>query len=127
MPQGGKFRKVLGHVLTPLIVLLGFVLFRADTLAFAGTLYAQMVSGFVFTPQSDALLRQILSPLNVFTIVVGILLSAPLLPWFRSKLESVRLARAAEVLSYVAAAGLFCLSVMNLASSDFNPFIYFRF
>jgi alginate O-acetyltransferase complex protein AlgI len=126
-PQGGKVRKAVGHVLTPLIVLLGFVLFRADTLADAGTVYAQMFTGFAFTPQSDALLRQILTPLNITTILLGVLFSLPLLPWIRSKIERPRLARVAELCSYAGVGALFCLCVMNLASSDFNPFIYFRF
>ena len=36
LPKGGKVRRAIGHVTTPLIVLLGFVLFRADTLGGRG-------------------------------------------------------------------------------------------
>ena len=117
----------MGHVLTPVIVLLGFVLFRADTLEIAGTLYAQMFTGFAVTPQSSALLRQLVSPLTLVTIVVGVLFLLPILPWIREKCRNTKHFRLAECLSYAGAAGLFCLCVMNLAGSDFNPFIYFRF
>ena len=127
LPQKGRSRKLLGHVLTPVIVLLGFVLFRADTLEIAGTLYAQMFTGFAVTPQSSALLRQLVSPLTLVTIVVGVLFSLPILPWIREKCRNTKHFRLADALSYAGAAGLFCLCVMNLAGSDFNPFIYFRF
>lgn len=127
LPRGGKFRRIAGHIVTPLVVLLGFVLFRADTLADAGRIYSQMFTGFTFTLQSDALLRELLIPLNVTTVLLGLVFSFPLLPWLRSKTVTLRSGKVLETVSYGAAVVLFCLCVMNLAGSDFNPFIYFRF
>ena len=127
LPQGGKIRRMVGHVVTPLVVLLGFVLFRADTLADAAQIYSQMFTGFTFTLQSDALLRELLTPLNVTTVLLGVVFSLPLLPWVRTQAAKLSNGKALEVVSYGAAAMLFCLCVMNLAGSDFNPFIYFRF
>ncbi len=127
LPQGGKIRRMVGHVVTPLVVLLGFVLFRADTLADAAQIYSQMFTGFSFTLQSDALLRELLTPLNVTTVLLGVVFSLPLLSWVRAQAAKLSNGKALEVVSYGAAAVLFCLCVMNLAGSDFNPFIYFRF
>ena len=127
LPKGGKIRRGIGHVITPLIVLLGSVLFRADTLSDAGLLFTQMFTGFTFTLQSDALLRELLTPLNVTTLLLGAAFSLPLLPWLRSKIAVWKNAWFVQGASYVAAGGLFCLCVMNLAGSEFNPFIYFRF
>lgn len=127
LPKGRKIRRGIGHVITPLIVLLGFVLFRADTLSDAGLLFTQMFTGFTFTLQSDALLRELLTPLNVTTLLLGAAFSLPLLPWLRSKVAAWKNAWFVQGASYVAAGGLFCLCVMNLAGSEFNPFIYFRF
>lgn len=127
LPKGGKIRRGIGHVITPLIVLLGSVLFRADTLSDAGLLFTQMFTGFTFTLQSDALLRELLTPLNVTTLLLGAAFSLPLLPWLRSKVAAWKNAWFVQGASYVAAGGLFCLCVMNLAGSEFNPFIYFRF
>lgn len=127
LPKGGKIRRGIGHVITPLIVLLGFVLFRADTLSDAGLLFTQMFTGFTFTLQSDALLRELLTPLNVTTLLLGAAFSLPLLPWLRGKVAAWKNAWFVQGASYVAAGGLFCLCVMNLAGSEFNPFIYFRF
>ncbi len=127
LPKGGKIRRGIVHVITPLIVLLGFVLFRADTLSDAGLLFTQMFTGFTFTLQSDALLRELLTSLNVTTLLLGAAFSLPLLPWLRSKIAVWKNAWFVQGASYVAAGGLFCLCVMNLAGSEFNPFIYFRF
>ena len=128
LPKGGKVRKALGHVTTLLIVLLGFVLFRADTLESAGLMFSQMFTGFAFTLQSDALLRDLLTPLNLATVALGALCSLPLLPWVRYKAQGDgKGALALRVGSYALSAGLYLLCVMNLAGSAFNPFIYFRF
>ena len=128
LPKGGKVRRAIGHVTTPLIVLLGFVLFRADTLGDAGRIFSQMFTGVDFTLQSDALLRNLLSPLNILTVVLGTAFSLPLLPRMKAYAQGEGKAAAAlRAGSYLACGGLFLLCVMNLAGSAFNPFIYFRF
>ena len=128
LPKGGKVRRAIGHVTTPLIVLLGFVLFRADTLGDAGRIFSQMFTGVDFTLQSDALLRTLLSPLNILTVVLGTAFSLPLLPKMNAHAQGAGKAAAAlRAGSYLACGGLFLLCVMNLAGSAFNPFIYFRF
>ena len=128
LPKGGKVRRAIGHVTTPLIVLLGFVLFRADTLGDAGRIFSQMFTGVDFTLQSDALLRTLLSPLNILTVVLGTSFSLPLLPKVKAYAQGEGKAAAAlRAGSYLACGGLFLLCVMNLAGSAFNPFIYFRF
>ena len=128
LPKGGKVRRTIGHVTTPLIVLLGFVLFRADTLGDAGRIFSQMFTGVDFTLQSDALLRTLLSPLNILTVVLGTAFSLPLLPKVKAYAQGEGKAAAAlRAGSYLACGGLFLLCVMNLAGSAFNPFIYFRF
>lgn len=128
LPKGGKVRRAIGHVTTPLIVLLGFVLFRADTLGDAGRIFSQMFTGVDFTLQSDALLRTLLSPLNIVTVVLGTAFSLPLLPRMKAYAQGEGKAAAAlRAGSYLACGGLFLLCVMNLAGSAFNPFIYFRF
>lgn len=128
LPKGGKVRRAIGHVTTPLIVLLGFVLFRADTLGDAGRIFSQMFTGVDFTLQSDALLRTLLSPLNILTVMLGTAFSLPLLPRMKAYAQGEGKAAAAlRAGSYLACGGLFLLCVMNLAGSAFNPFIYFRF
>ena len=116
--------KPLAHLITLLAVLLGFVLFRADTLPIAGMLYGKMFTGFTATVQSQALLRAMLTPYNLFILALCLVFSLPILPRLRAWAQKGQLLRAG---SYVAAGVLFLLCVMNLAGSQFNPFIYFRF
>ncbi len=122
----GKPAKVLGHIATPFIVLLSFVLFRADTLAGAGQIFAKMFTGFSQTPESLSLLRVLLTPLNVFTMLAGLLGSLPVFSRFRASLAQGE-SPVLEAASYGAAGLLLVLCVLNLAGSAFNPFIYFRF
>ena len=120
-----------GRAATLLTVLLSFVLFRADTLAGAGLLYRQMFTGFTFTLESAALLREMATPLVLATLAVCLVCALPVLPWLR-QLGAGRHARAGEgamveAFSYLGALALLLLCMMDLAGSGFNPFIYFRF
>lgn len=129
LPRRGKAVKVLGYVTTPLVVLLGFVLFRAETLESAGLMFSQMFAGVEMTVQSSALLSAMLTPLSVTTLAAAVLCSFPLLG--KAKVLAASggpvLEKTLHALSYGAAGLLFVLCVMNLAGSEFNPFIYFRF
>lgn len=128
LPKGGRARRVLGHLTTPLIVLLGFVLFRADTLAGAGLIFSKMFAGAQVTLQSTALLRSMLSPYHCTILGLSAICSLPLLPRVKRYANGPgTVPKLLRVASYGISAGLFLLCVMNLAGSQFNPFIYFRF
>ena len=128
LPQKRRPPKVLAHLFTLLAVLLGFVLFRADTLPIAGMVYEKMFTGFASTLQSEALLRALLTPFNLFILGVSIISALPILPKMKALASgnspACALARAG---SYAAAGALYVLCALNLAGSQFNPFIYFRF
>ena len=128
LPKGGKVRRLLGHGTTLLIVLLGFVLFRADTLADAGLVFSKMFAGTEITLQSAALLRSMLTPYHGFILGVSAVFSLPLLPRVKRFANgSGTVPALLRIGSYGISAALFALCVMNLAGSQFNPFIYFRF
>lgn len=128
LPPPGKIRRALGRPLTLLIVLLGFVLFRADSLPMAGSVYRAMAGAFPATLESSALLRTLLSPLNLLTLAAACFCALPLLPRIKAFASGESAgACTLRILSYGAAAGVFLLCVLNLSSTQFNPFIYFRF
>ena len=113
---------------TLFIVLLGFVLFRADTLADAGLIFSKMFAGSEITLQSSALLRSMLTPYNITVLGLSSVFSLPLLPRVKSFANGAGTVPALlRIGSYGISAALFALCVMNLAGSQFNPFIYFRF
>lgn len=128
LPKGGRSRRFWGHAATLLIVLLGFVLFRADTLADAGLVFSKMFAGAEITLQSAALLRSMLTPYNILILGLSAVFALPLLPRVKSFANgSGTVPTLLRIGSYGISAALFALCVMNLAGSQFNPFIYFRF
>ena len=128
LPQPGKLRRTLWRPLTLLVVLLGFVLFRAETLVQAGNIFVNMAAGFHFTLEGASLLRAMLTPMNLLALTVGCVFSLPLLPRIKALTEdgSVR-ATVLHIGSYVCAGALFVLCVLHLSGAEFDPFIYFRF
>ncbi len=109
--------KVLAHIYTMLVVICGFVIFRADTIGQAGHILASMFTGFTYEAGEYMLLAKLATPYTVCCLIAGIVLSAPVSKYVKNT----------KVLKYVTAVGLFVLCVMSLATSSYNPFIYFRF
>ncbi len=120
----GKHLKKLPAPLSTLyafvLAVLGWVLFRADSLAIAGAFWRTM-----FTP-SMGLQRHTVYLLveyrwEFLACVIG---SFPVAKWFARKRDANASWLALENLW---AAGCFAASVVWMISSTFNPFIYFRF
>ena len=129
--------KPLRHLYTMLVVLVGWVLFRAETLAHALT-YLQALGGIQDGSSALHPLGKYMTPEITLTIVLGVLGSAPLLPglagWLRETIERSEVTFSSVVArrAYgpVAAGSLVLLMLlvgMRLASGSYNPFIYFRF
>lgn len=112
--------KVAGHVYTLLVVCLGFVMFRADTLAQGFSVLAAMFTGFSFTKEATVLLHSLLTLETLGMLVMGIVLSMPVASGLQEK-------KWAQPVSYVAAALLFVLCILKLAAGDFAPAIYAQF
>ncbi|MBQ9414093.1 MAG: MBOAT family protein [Clostridia bacterium] len=107
-----------------LVVIGGFVIFRADTLSQAGQMFKQMVTGFVMTPEQITAFCPIVVPSLVIVLIVGAVFAMPILPKVKERFEGRPVA---VVLSYVATFAVFALCVLRLSAGAYNPFIYFRF
>ena len=118
----------LGHVYTMLVVILGFTLFRADTLADAGVMFTAMFTGFSIDPTNTLALIALLDAKAVFLLVTALLFAFGVPQWVWRQLQQRGLPQRAETaaaaLGYSA---LFGVSVLTLAGATFNPFIYFQF
>ena len=112
-----------------LVVILGFVLFRAETLQQAGVMFSQMFAGFSFTPETDQILHDLLSASNLFMILLAVVLSVDWLPKIRGRIGT--LSEKTQLIWSAAAYGavfvLFIYDILNLSQASFNPFIYFQF
>src|SRR5262249_39710822 len=117
-----------------LVVVIGWVLFRADTLAHAGRYLSAM---FGFGSGTGLLVRasEFLEPDVIVATAIAVIGSAPLVPSLIERRERLRAAGAGGAAVYVVARlaacaalfGLFVGSAAWLASGTYNPFIYFRF
>lgn len=71
---------VLKHLYTLLVVLVGFVIFRADNMGQAFSMIGAMLSGVSASAQTGLLLAQCLTSLTLFALAVGLVGSTPVLP-----------------------------------------------
>ena len=125
----------LGFIYTFAVVTLGFVMFRSDNISRGLGFIARM---FSFTGGVPANVALTLTPYTVFILIIAIPAAMPLKDWcvgiFRkiwgAEKTAATLERHALVLnlaSFAVALLLFGLCAMALATSAYNPFIYFRF
>ena len=110
--------RLTGRVYTLLVVVLGFTLFRADTLAQAGAMFAAMFTGIGLEWAGTAAVCARLTPVFLLTLAFALALSFPVSKRFQPKNDTVTLAGALVLL---------VLCMFNLSAGTFNPFIYFRF
>ena len=129
-PRLKKLPKGLANVYTLLVVTLGFVVFRADSITYGFGYIAKMFTGFA--AMGTQVLAQ-LTPWFIVMLLAAITGCAPIKPLAekcRAMLalpEKTKAQSAVQTALYVAAfLGLmFCL--LRLAPGGYNPFIYFRF
>ena len=144
----GKNRKTLKkipngilHVYTMLVVLIGTVIFRADTLPFAFRYIGRMFTGFDQSAVSLSFAVQRLTPLFLVMFAAAVFFSGP----FRKIAERIpaltgRPVRGkdlaektictgpvVECVLYVLAFVLLLWCLIRLSGGSYNPFIYFRF
>ena len=110
--------RLTGRVYTLLVVVLGFTLFRADTLAQAGAMFAAMFTGVGLEWAGTAAVCARLTPVFLLTLAFALALSFPVSKRFQPKIDAG---------TFAGALVLLVLCMFNLSAGTFNPFIYFRF
>lgn len=125
--KGKKYLKPLGYVYTMLVVCLGFVMFRADNVMqgfrYIGTMFTSWGG---FSAVSSAL-GGTLNVYTLFIIMISFIAMLPVSKWLSALGKKAGCEQTFEVLSYVYVAALFAISLLALASSTYNPFIYIKF
>ena len=133
IPALKKLPKGLSNLYTMLVVTIGFVVFRADTITYGFGYIGKMFSAFSPTAAGKALILEPLTPWFIFMLVIAIAGCAPLKPLADKVRAGAALAQKSKAQSAVqialfagAVAGLLCC-LIHLAPGGYNPFIYFRF
>ena len=127
VPTKKRWFRPLGHLYTLLVVTVGFVLFRADTLSQGLGVLGAMFSPAAGSAPAVAEILSLLSPLFWVSLGFALLLSTPVFRLLRQRAEQSGRGVVYDYAAYLGALGLFALSVLSLVSSSYNPFIYFRF
>ncbi len=120
-PKMTKKMGPLRHVYTMLVVVIGFVIFRADSLQQAGLMLGTMFGGAKMTAEQSIALSDALNPMVLAAGAAGCMLSLPL-----RKIGPAQ-KKPARVFSYAFALALLVVCMFSLAGGAYNPFIYFRF
>ena len=113
-----------GHLYALLIVIFGFVLFRAGTAEQGLALWRAMLTGFAPSAAGRAALDAVWSVRTGLCCVLGLVCCLPLAPRVRKMLAGRACASALRTVWTLA---LLALCLMQLAASGFQPFIYAQF
>ena len=110
-----------GHIYTMLFVILGWVLFRADSIS-AAVSYMGAMFGLTSNGLCDDLILTYLSYNKVY-FIFGILACFPIQKLIKPKINE----KLYNVLSAIVLAVLFVISISFMVKGSYNPFIYFNF
>jgi alginate O-acetyltransferase complex protein AlgI len=128
--------KPLRHLYALLVVLVGWIFFRAPTV-FAALSYLNNMAGIKLSKDAAQTLTGAMNHQSAFALIIGLLLATPVCSWLETwaagKMENwpERWSLAARAVGagfqFVTVLALLILSAVWLAGGTYNPFIYFRF
>ncbi len=118
--KDGKLKSFFQHVYALLVVCVGFVFFRADTMKQGCFWIREMFTDFGWKASAMSLTLQQLTPVYLVTLAAALVAAVPV----NSMLKKYKWY---EGFTYVLSLAGFALCVLSLAGGTYNPFIYFRF
>ena len=134
VPAIKKLPRVIGHIYTMLVVTLGFVVFRADTISYGFAYIGRMFTGFSMESSSMSVMLAQLTPWFILILVAAIIGCAPIRP-LSDKIRSVLYGKGSLTKGWqIVQIALYALAfvglvwcILRLSPAAYNPFIYFRF
>ncbi|WP_352420576.1 MBOAT family protein [Proteiniborus sp.] len=124
-----KIWRPFQHIYTMFFVMLGWLLFRSETLSYAIQYFYVMI-GIGGQSLLDSTTYYYLFEYKT-ELLVAFFASFPLYPLIKNKIEDISFGWVKNFIAYFARSlvliGLLLACVMYLINSTFNPFIYFRF
>ena len=114
---------IWSHLYAMLVVMIGWVFFRADTLAGA-VAFLKAMAGLTTAAPAMYTVGWYLTPELWLALAAGAIGSTP---WVPALAQRVRSGVTVELASAAALGALLFASIMQMAARTYNPFIYFRF
>ncbi|WP_372635463.1 MBOAT family protein [Cohnella sp.] len=115
----------LNHAVVLVLVMMGWVFFRADDFGYATAFMASMFNwrgNGLFDAQALSLLY-----MNWHYLILAVIAATPLFSKLRELRSSPRLGGIQAAASFVFYFTLFAEVILHLINSSYNPFLYFRF
>lgn len=124
-----KLPKVIRKIYTLFIVLLAFVIFRADSISQGIYIIKTMFTGFAFHNCNWTFVLSLLTPVWIGAFLLAVIgcTDIPYRMYTRLTCTEGRYSKMVELLSFIISTILLLLCMLNLANGNYNPFIYFRF
>jgi hypothetical protein len=114
------------RVYTLFFVILGWVLFRVESLPMAA-----QYAGAMFGVGSEGLIDETFwyyFSNGKWILLAGIVLSTPIIPFCKERIAASRVPTLVyQAVAAIVLGALFCLSLLVCIKSSYNPFIYFNF
>lgn len=123
-----KLPKVLQHLYTIFIVLVGFVIFVFDDFTYLGN-FLKLMFGVNGNPIIDNTFLYYIMNYGIF-LLTAIIFSAPLFPFLRNHFLAISNKKGKVLVAGITAVTYIILLVLTtsyLVSNTYNPFLYFRF
>jgi len=118
--KGSGLKAVFQHIYTLLVVCIGFVFFRAETMAQGVFWVKKMFTGFQWNAAAMSFALQQMTPVFLVTLAGALIACCPVIKTVNNKNWYAPLAYVCSLLGLV-------VCILSLASGTYNPFIYFRF
>ncbi len=125
---GNKIKKIpniLRHIITIIIIIIGWVIFRLEDFS---SLTQVLINMFTFVPSNWLELLRLNSKLVVTIpyLIIGIIFSIPIDKLFHNKVNNSKSCYL-TIFEDLILGLLFAIVIIKLVSNQYNPFIYFRF
>lgn len=118
--KGSVVKSFFQHVYALLVVCIGFVFFRAETMAQGCFWVRKMFTGFGWNAGAMSFALQQMTPVFLVTLAGALIACCPV-----KKLISEK--KWYGPVAYVCSLAGLVICILSLASGTYNPFIYFRF
>ena len=118
--KGSAVKSFFQHVYALLVVCIGFVFFRAETMAQGCFWVKEMFTGFGWNAGAMSFALQQITPVFLVTLAGALIACCPV-----KKLISEK--KWYGPVAYVCSLTGLVICILSLASGTYNPFIYFRF
>lgn len=120
-----RLPSLLQHAYLLLIVMIGWVFFRTNTIA-EGWTVLKAAAGLSHASPTVYSIDHYLGIHIIIALIAAVICSTPLYDFIRTRCpESFRFP--GKLLWYTSLLALFALCLMNISASTYNPFLYFRF